>query len=594
MRCLALGLDANRPPIYEVTSAAELRAEQERHVLVRGLALAEMETLHHQIAGTNFLIAFATPEGILLDVVADKSISDSPDAKCIRPGSVWDEPHCGTNGIGTVGFLKRRIVVHGDEHFFPRYRSLICCASPVFAPDGALAGILDASSDCLSRQSHTQALVEMSATQIENGLFRERHRRDVLVAFHNRGEFLRTLSAGLLAFDEQGKLLAANQAARALLHGSVVSGRRFDDIFRTRFGAFLSDGRSQERQRLRDDVGSSYIATIEPLRVSTMLRAVPPPKDPLAPAFVAADPAVTEIVRQIEKAARRQMPMLICGQTGTGKEQLARHAHRASGREGRFVAVNCAALPEGLIESELFGYSEGAFTGARKGGATGLFKEADRGTLLLDEIGEMPVALQAVLLRFLDDWTVQPIGGAPKRVDVLLVSATNVALDEAVAKGAFRADLLYRLNALDVTLPPLERRNDFAAIARQLLSEIDKDRTLSDAAIERLAGRAWPGNIRQLRNALSRLTLRDGALLIDADTVAALLGEDGGQRSEVARASALHARHCAQVLQAYAESGENVSRAARKLGVSRNTIYRVLAAQPKSRPAAKSFGAPDV
>jgi len=155
----------------------------------------------------------------------------------------------------------------------------------------------------------------------------------------------------------------------------------------------------------------------------------------MAAGFVADDPAVRAIVRQVETAAARKMPILIRGETGTGKEQLARHAHMASGRTGAFVPVNCAALPESLIESELFGYAAGAFTGARRGGAIGLVKEADGGTLFLDEIGDMPVALQAVLLRLLDDWTVRPVGGVRSKVDVFLISATNARLDKAIAEA---------------------------------------------------------------------------------------------------------------------------------------------------------------
>ena len=577
LRCVALGLDASRPPPLDMASPRVLRSEQEQHVLVRGLALAEMQTLHQQIAGSNFLIAFATPEGLLLDIVADKSFADTPEAKNIRPGSLWSEAHCGTNGLGTVAFLKRPVVVHGGEHFFSRFNTLTCAASPIFAPDGSLAGILDASSDCVSRQSHTAALVGMAATQIENGLFRERHRRDILIAFHNRGEFLHTLSAGLIAVDEAGGVLAANQAARLLLHGLPTSpGCSFIDIFRTRFSAFMDEGRRHERQRLQDGVGSSFVATIEHPHVSPMLRAVvrpraAAPETPPTP-FISVDPVIARIVRQTETAAQRKMPILIRGETGTGKEQLARHAHAASGRSGAFVPVNCAALPESLIEAELFGYSEGAFTGARKGGSSGLVREADGGTLFLDEIGDMPVSLQAVLLRFLDDWTVRPVGGAKRQVDVLLISATNANLDDSIAKGRFRQDLLFRLNMHEVTLPTLGARSDFDAIARHLMATIDARRSLSQAAIDHLAKCAWPGNIRELRNALSRFTLQSDDAVIDYPAVAAV----AQPQLEEKRSSTLHEQHRAQVLATYAETGNNVSETARRLGVSRNTIYRVL------------------
>ena len=590
MRCISFGLDTLRPPVPEVVSAAILRQEQQRCSLVRGLALAEMHTLHQQIAGSNFMIAFANAEGLLLDIISDASFSDTSNAASIRPGTIWTERICGTNGLGTAAHLKRAIVVHGREHFFSRYNNLTCVAAPIFAPDGELIGILDASSDCMSRQAHTQALVAMAATQIENGLFREHHRANILIAFHNRGEYLHTLSAGLLAVDNEGRILAANRAAGILLHGLPASrGRRFADVFRTKFSTFVDEGRRKERQRLEDEVGSQFIATIENTRQFAMVRGgsapLPPPKQ-IVTQFVSADPAIAAIVRRVESAATRKMPILIRGETGTGKEQLARHAHAASRRSGVFVGVNCAALPESLIEAELFGYSEGAFTGARKGGSAGLFREADGGTLFLDEIGDMPVALQAVLLRFLDDWTVRPVGGAKRQVDVLLVSATNANLDESIAKGRFRSDLLFRLNTLEVTLPPLHERSDFADIARHLMRKIDPSADFTERAIDRLADRQWDGNIRELRNVLSRLSLSGPGSLIDETAVDAISGHSCSEHLPREGSinhrlkSDLHEIQRTHVLTAYAETGNNISKTARRLGVSRNTIYRTLRDKP--------------
>ena len=190
----------------------------------------------------------------------------------------------------------------------------------------------------MSRQAHTQALVAMAATQIENGLFREHHRGNILIAFHNRGEYLHTLSAGLLAVDNEGRILAANRAAGILLHGLPVSpGRRFADVFRTKFSTFVDEGRRKERQRLEDDVGSQFVSTIENTRQFPMIQGIsrprpPPPKDSRHAQFVSADPTIAGVVRRVESAAARKMPILIRGETGTGKEQLARHAHAASGR----------------------------------------------------------------------------------------------------------------------------------------------------------------------------------------------------------------------------------------------------------------------
>jgi sigma-54 dependent transcriptional regulator, acetoin dehydrogenase operon transcriptional activator AcoR len=585
MRCISYGLDSLRPPAPEFVSPSVLRQEQQRCSLVRGLALAEMHTLHQQIAGSNFMIAFANADGLLLDIISDPSFSEASNAASIQPGAVWKESICGTNGLGTAAHLKRAIVVHGREHFFSRYNNLTCIAAPIFAPDGELTGILDASSDCMSRQAHTQALVGMAATQIENGLFREHHRGNILIAFHNRGEYLHTLSAGLLAVDNEGMILAANRAASILLHGLPASpGRRFADVFRTKFSTFVDEGRRKEHQRLEDEVGSQFVSTIVNTRQFPMIQRVstprPQPQKEVVPQFVSADPTIATVVRRVESAAARKMPILIRGETGTGKEQLARHAHLASGRIGAFVPVNCAALPDSLIEAELFGYAEGAFTGAKKGGATGLFKEADGGTLFLDEIGDMPVTLQAVLLRFLDDWTVRPVGGVKRQVDVLLVSATNANLDESIAKGRFRSDLLFRLNTLEVTLSPLRERSDFAEIARHLIEKIDPSADLTESAIDRLAELKWDGNIRELRNVLSRLSLAGPGHLIDETSVDTLVGHSDSElpvpSGNEGLKHRLHEIQLAHVLAAYAETGNNISKTARRLGVSRNTIYRAL------------------
>jgi sigma-54 dependent transcriptional regulator, acetoin dehydrogenase operon transcriptional activator AcoR len=587
MRCISYGLDSLRPPSPEFVSPSILRQEQQRCSLVRGLALAEMHTLHQQIAGSNFIIAFANADGLLLDIITDPSFSEASNAASIRPGAVWKESICGTNGLGTAAHLKRAIVVHGREHFFSRYNNLTCIAAPIFAPDGELTGILDASSDCMSRQAHTQALVAMAATQIENGLFREHHRGNILIAFHNRGEYLHTLSAGLLAVDNEGRILAANRAASILLHGLPASpGRRFADVFRTKFSTFVDEGQRKERQRLEDDVGSQFVSTIVNTRQFPMVQRVSTPRPQLqkevVAQFVSADPTIAAVVRRVESAATRKMPILIRGETGTGKEQLARHAHLASGRTGAFIPVNCAALPDSLIEAELFGYAEGAFTGAKKGGAAGLFKEADGGTLFLDEIGDMPVTLQAVLLRFLDDWTVRPVGGVKRQVDVLLVSATNANLDESIAKGRFRSDLLFRLNTLEVTLSPLRERSDFSEIARHLIEKIDPSAELTESAIDRLAELRWEGNIRELRNVLSRLSLAGPGHLIDETSIDSLVGHSDSERLPVSASGneglkhRLHEIQLAHVLAAYAETGNNISKTARRLGVSRNTIYRAL------------------
>ena len=279
----------------------------------------------------------------------------------------------------------------------------------------------------------------------------------------------------------------------------------------------------------------------------------------------------------------RGVPILIRGPTGTGKELMARHAHAVSGRAGAFVPVNCAALPDTLIEAELFGYAEGAFTGARRGGAKGLVDEADGGTLFLDEIGDMPVQLQSILLRLLDDWTIRPVGGSGRRVvDVQLVAATNVDLDEAVRAGRFRADLLYRLNTIEVALPPLAARTDFSRIARHLLRTIDPAAEITDAALTLLAERAWPGNVRELRSMLTRLAITVGDGVIGAEHVG---GSSPSMAPSMAPAgSTLEHAVIDRVVTTWEQSGRNITETARRLGVTRNTVYKKLRLTRSAQP----------
>ena len=579
-RCIAAGLDPMKPPPMQVVEESALREARQRRDLLRRLAIGEMENLYHQIAGTNFMIAFAAADGLLLDTIADPSFSAAARATAIRPGSLWAETRCGTNALGTVLATARPMMVHGPEHFFSRYGALTCTAAPVFAADGTLAGVLDASSDYRSRQEHTRVLVAMAATQIENGIFREHHRSDVLIAFHSRPEYVHTLSAGLLAVDPGGMVLAANAQARMLLQGlPAMRGRHFGEIFRTVFGDLLVASRQDARQKLEDRVGSVFAAKIENLRHGrpvAMTQALPPSPALPRPAFIAGDRVVAASLRQLEAAAARRLPILLRGETGTGKEEVARHAHAASGRSGAFVPVNCAALPDALVEAELFGHADGAFTGARRGGAPGLVREADGGTLFLDEIGDMKLSLQSVLLRLLDDWMVRPVGGGrPHRVDVLLIAATNLKLDAAIAAGGFRADLYYRLATVEIALPPLRERGDFAAIARHALGAVAPGWRIDDGAVARLGELRWPGNIRELRAMLARLTLGDGPGVIDPSMLREITEtapETEPPAPTVALRDAMHARICA----VFRDTGGNVSETARRLRVSRNTVYRSL------------------
>ncbi len=585
-RCMDRGQAPSAALTVPVVPAHELHQRRERAEFVRRLAQAELETLSRQIAGSNFLLAFADSEGVILDLYADNRFSMSSADAGILSGSCWSEAVAGTNGLGTALVTGQSVAVTGPEHFYLQLGGLSCTATPVHDATGQVVGVLDASSYYESRQRHTQALVQMAAVHIENGLLAHQTRGQLVLALHPRPEFLGTLSAGLLAFDGDGRLAACNGPAHGLLAGlDITRGTRFEELFGEPLDHVMARLHRHPDVRLRDALGSVLVARLvgrpsSPTTARTPpagrpARALPPRDNPV---FLADDPAVAQACRLVQAAGRMGAPMLLQGETGTGKELLARHAHETSGRGGEFVAVNCAALPADLFEAELFGYAAGAFTGARREGSPGLIVAADGGTLLLDELNELPLPQQAALLRFLDDQTVRPVGGRQaRRVNVLMLAASNADLDTLVQAQRFRADLLYRLNTVRITLPPLRCRSDFAAAVRWVLQGLDAQACISDAAVQRLARHSWPGNFRELRSVLTRLLLAGGdgtqQPLLDLDGVTSLLP---ALPTSSGTTSALQRTADEAVRTAFEHNGHSISRTSRALGISRTTVYRHL------------------
>lgn len=293
------------------------------------------------------------------------------------------------------------------------------------------------------------------------------------------------------------------------------------------------------------------------------------------------DAGMQRVCRTIERVARADATVLLLGESGTGKEVLAQGLHEAAGRKGRFVAINCAAIPENLLESELFGYERGAFTGAAKA-TPGKFELAHGGTLMLDEIGDLPMSLQAKLLRFLQDQVVERVGGrTPIQVDVRVVSATNQPLDALAESGAFRGDLLYRLNAVTVRIPPLrERGSDAVLLANWFLARFGRDfdrrfRGFDPAATDAIASHPWPGNVRELENRVRRAAVMADGPLVSAADLELVATEAAGEEDLDLRGIRARAERQA-VERALARSPGNLAAAARLLGVSRPTLYGLL------------------
>jgi len=585
-------VDRARAPLVP---EAELYRHRSKHALLRNAARSALESSGTFLSDANSMMILTDPSGLIVDTQGDARVIDAGRAVHLEHGGRWSEADIGTNAIGAAMAESKPVQIRGTEHFCSEIQRWTCAAVPIHDPaDGELLGVVDISGPANTFNPQSLALAVSVGHHVESVLAQSIRQDHENLLRHFLSKRSLWASDDCVVLDRRGMIVHATEHALSVVRGHrnfVADGAPtqflkaipFDD-WPLKLKEILPNASFDLVRNESSNIGAIILlrarrrvavvdrsSQIENLRSTEMPRRAAASPKPAVTGFVAHDPAVQAIVRQVETAAARKMPILIRGETGTGKEQLARHAHAASGRSGAFVPVNCAALPESLVEAELFGYAEGSFTGARRGGAVGLVKEADGGTLFLDEIGDMPVTLQAVLLRLLDDWTVRPIGGARAKVDVFLVSATNATLDKAILEGRFRSDLLYRLNTLEVTLPRLQDRTDFNAIVHHLLGAIDPDCEITSATIANLAVRPWPGNIRELRNMLARFTLAATDGFIDEAAVGAMIGPPPHKAS-----GSLQDIQRARVLAVHSETAGNISETARRLGISRNTVYRAL------------------
>ena len=597
-RCLANGIDTNSPQSLEVVTAQELALKREKNQQLLKLAQPEMETLNEQIAHTRNVVILTDDEGVILHSLGGHHFLNEEQRIALSAGASWNENHRGTNAIGTVLIEQSALTVQGAEHFMAYHHSLSCSAVPIFGGENQLIATLDVSNDFNMSQQHTLALVKMSAQMIENRLFMASHKGEVALHFHARPEFIGTLWEGVAIFTDSGQLVAINRSGQFQLslntsNAASQQGIQFNNLFDVPFASLLRQvgGTDKLIVPLRLNNGARIYVQVEPLNKKPQISTTPPAAVKRTSAanldlLDSGDAKISRAVQQIKQVLSRDIPILIQGETGVGKELFARAIHEASAQhKGPWVAVNCAALPEGLIEAELFGYEEGAFTGARRKGSPGKIEQANGGTLFLDEIGDMPLSLQARLLRVLQERTVTPLGSTKTiPVNFSLISATNLKLKEKVESGEFRSDLYYRLNGLSVALPPLRERSDLQALIDVILN-IEQAGSVEITPEVRAIFQAhsWPGNIRQLHNVLrTAIALADGAAIstlhLTQDFIDEMSLSKPGLLANVTAANPVDLDDLTNqaIRQAMQTEAGNVSAVARQLGISRNTLYRKL------------------
>lgn len=545
-RSHAFGVDAYSKPDFSPLHRRDIEGAQHENRLLYQHASPVMETLFEQIANTHSMVLLTSSKGLILHSLGDADFLEKASRVALMPGVEWSEQSRGTNAIGTALTEGKPTVVHGNDHYMQANQFLTCSCAPIFDPYGKVMGALDVTGDERSYHQHTMALVRMSAQMIENHMFANAFPDALRIHFHARPEFLNTLVEGIIVFTLDGRFLSANRSAQFQLGLSVnaMQAHTFSSLFNLPV--------SQFHDRLRHNAGEPVNlcmhngvsvfcqARLKPLNtwfkaealspapsgtsdilVSAIAEAPPPTPATTATTAAAAgraslsslhylntgDPQVAAVLHKLQRVQGSDIPIMILGETGTGKDILAQAIHNDSVRSRRpFVSINCASIPETLIESELFGYEEGAFTGAKRRGAPGKIQMAHGGTLFLDEIGDMPTPLQARLLRVLQDRKVAPLGsGKEYEVDVMLICATNKNLKALMAQGQFREDLYYRLNGLVVRLPGLRERSDFEVVAHKILHNLcapGQQIGISPEVMALFHRYRWPGNFRQLHNLL--------------------------------------------------------------------------------------------
>jgi transcriptional regulator of acetoin/glycerol metabolism len=596
-----------QPTVVDQTRIKDLQAEHEELVQI---ARAEMDSLYEQISGSGYALLLADTSGVILCEKIDPTLKRMFIQAGLIVGAQWSEQREGTNGIGTCAAESRPITIHQSDHFRSRHIGLSCSAAPIHDPYGHVVAVLDASSvsaeGTRESQMHTIALVNASARLIEKCLFLRRHQGDALLRFHHRPEFVDLLHDGAMAVSADGIVVATDMTGLRLLgakdHKDLV-GRSIADIFDATFDELVASSSSSRRAmyELRDNLhGRRYFASLggagqhnSQSRIApavaakngagrTLIRLAGTHSDTVLTLqdLAGVDPVMLRNMRNAQRVADCAVSVLIRGPTGSGKEAFARAIHLASTRGRRpFVAVNCAAIPESLIESELFGYTAGAFTGARREGMRGRIAQSSGGTLFLDEIGDMPLTLQTRLLRVLEDQEVTPLGSETSvKLDLRVICASHRNLRELLLRGMFREDLYYRLNGITLELPALAARRDKEALIRKCIaSEIPAGTTASieGAAMDRLASYNWPGNIRELRNTIRTALAICEQSVIRLSDLPAEITHPGRQAAAPGEPdiSLEHAEREA-LLRVIEKNDWVMSHVATQLGISRNTLYR--------------------
>jgi transcriptional regulator with PAS, ATPase and Fis domain len=607
-RCRQLGVNPNdtRNLLQNRLTPEELafRFEQNREFLE--IAIAQIEELYQFVSGAGFAVNIADNEGYILHIIGDEPVlAELAEGNCC-PGYRWTEKDVGTSVISLALARQIPVQINDDEHYCRRGHGHTCSASPVFDPENQMLGVIALSGDAAKVHPHTLGMVITAARAIENQLRIQKTSKELKLHNNYMRAIVDSIDSGVMTIDKNGVINNINHQGRRILQwGAPLDGHRVSEIFGNqinfhklmRAGFDFSDREVFVRTPTRSihlictakpilDAAEKIQGTIlvfnEIKRIRKLLNEMAGTQARFTfEDIIGVSPAIQEAKRMAMIAAVSKSSILLLGETGTGKELFAQAIHNHSAqRDHPFIAINCAAIPRELLESELFGYVEGAFTGALKGGRPGKFELADGGTLFLDEIGDMATDMQVKLLRVLQTGEVCRIGDHKStRIDIRIIAATNVHLKQEVDRKNFREDLFYRLNVFPITIPPLrERPEDIVPLSNHILNRCaqvagKQGMQFTSRARQTLYNYGWTGNVRELENVVER-----AVNLAEGDAIGAdLLGifPSDGERRNVRtrrglRLAEVEKQAIADILK---EMHFNMSRASKSLGISRATLY---------------------
>lgn len=603
LRCLEKNVDPFAPTNLQVLSAQELTARWELRQELLDTCLPFIEKLYTLVKGSGSVVSLSDSEGFLLKIIGDTAAHEFGNLSNFVEGACWLENVMGTNAIGTSLITGEAIQIIGYEHWSLSSHNATCSGAPIRDPEGNIIAVLDITAPKEKAHPHTLGLVAAAAYAIENQMKLKR-------SFESSRAIIESITDGLLVIDGQNRVSHLNNAVVRLLgcQPQDVIGLPLKQLIDEQYNSRLLNiilNKCPVTDELfllhKNDNIVKCTITVRPLtnpknetigtvviinehkRIKHLIKQMEGTRASLTFAnIVGSSPNFLAAVKMAKMVSASHSTILLSGESGTGKDVFAQAIHNNGPRTKQpFVALNCGAIPRELMASELFGHVEGAFTGARKGGTPGKFELADGGTIFLDEISEIPLDLQAHLLRVIEDKSIVRLGGTEViPLDIRIIAATNRNLEEEVAKKNFRADLYYRLNVVSIHLPPLrERLGDIPALttafANQLAAQWGKKTvTIDDEAMLALQFYQWPGNIRELQNVLERIFNFLDMDQIRLEHLSAKIVEGYRATNSTPNTGFLRKSEMVMIMGALQRNRGNRSQAALDLGISRSTLYR--------------------